>query len=445
MAIELPDNPAREDLLAGRPTLWLNPSRRKGAISDPNAVAKPVQVQESEARWRRFAPLLAARFPELKETGGKIQSPLLEMNSELRHDMHYDGPDFGRLFVKADSELPVAGSIKARGGVFEVLCHAEDLALSEGIISKGGDIMALASDKALALFGSRTVTVGSTGNLGLSVGIAARALGFKAVVHMSSDAKQWKVDRLTRLGVEVVKHQTDFTTAVERAREAADSDPNTYFVDDEMSEFLFFGYTGAGSELAAQLQANGVNVDADHPLFVYLPCGIGGSPGGASFGLKTVYGDNVHCFFVEPAQSACVMAHMMSGITDHIVSAYDVGLTNKTEADGMAVGRMSPFVAEVMRPLLSGIFTIGDDDLFRWLWHAWTDQKIKLEPSAVASFAGPDFLLNSGEGRRYQREEGLTDKMKNATHVMWTTGGSFVPEDQFQGFVARGKELCGAG
>ena len=44
----------------------------------------------------------------------------------------------------------------------------------------------------------------------LSVGIAVRTLGFQAVVHMSSDAKLWKVEPLRRHGVEVVQHDADY-------------------------------------------------------------------------------------------------------------------------------------------------------------------------------------------------------------------------------------------
>jgi D-serine dehydratase len=199
-------------------------------------------------------------------------------------------------------------------------------------------------------------------------------------------------------------------------------------------------YSAAASELAKQLSDAGLTVDEEHPLFIYLPCGIGGAPGGAAYGLKAIFGDAAHAFFVEPVQSPCALVHMMSGSKD-LVSVYDVGLTNRTEADGMAVARMSAFVADVMKPLLSGVFTVADDDLFRWLWQAQTTQSIRLEPSATAGFAGPDFIVNSNQGHAYLDRHGLSDKLSQATHVVWTTGGAFVPQDQFKQFMERGEAL----
>jgi D-serine dehydratase len=439
MSVHLPNDPARDDVLAGRPALWLNPNLKADGISDPSLPVRYTQVAEAEANWRLLAPLLKTCFPELMASNGMIHSELIEAKS-LRKPLGYSGPKFGRVFVKADNNLPVAGSIKARGGVYEVFMYAKKMAESKGLLTPGGDISLLAGDAARSLFSRYTIAVGSTGNLGLSVGIAARALGFRAVVHMSSDAKQWKVDRLTRLGVEVIRHKADYTVAVEQARIDAEADSTIYFVDDERSQMLFFGYSAAARELANQLTEAGVTVDEEHPLFIYLPCGIGGAPGGAAYGLKAIFGDAAHAFFVEPVQSPCALVHMMSGSED-LVSVYDVGLSNRTEADGMAVARMSAFVAEVMKPMLSGVFTVDDDDLFRWLWLAQTCQLIRLEPSAAAGFAGPDFIVNSRQGNTYLDSHGLRKKLAKATHVIWATGGAFVPQEQFEQFMERGASL----
>ena len=440
MAIHLPDNPARSDVLAGRPTLWTNPHYTENAIADATLPVQPSDVDEAQENWRRLAPLLETCFPDLKATRGEIRSDLVPLEA-MRKALDYDDAQFGTLLVKADSALPVAGSIKARGGVYEVFLFAELLARREGLLMADEDIRRLAAPDARAFFSRYTIAVGSTGNLGLSVGVAARALGFRATVHMSADAKAWKVERLTRLGVEVVRHDADYTTAVENARIAAEIDPTIYFVDDEQSRHLFLGYSVAALELAEQLQARGIVVDADHPLFLYLPCGIGGAPGGVAYGAKKVFGDNVHCFFVEPVQSPCALVHLMSGSED-LVSVYDVGLTNRTEADGMAVARMSAFVATVMRRMLAGIFTVDDASLFRWLLSAHQNQNVRLEPSAAAGFAGPDFIVKHPAGKDFCAYQRIGDHLTGATHIIWTTGGAFVPEEQFQTFLHTANDIA---
>lgn len=437
MTYKLPDTTLGQEVAAGQPTLWVNPSYRLGAIDSSDLPVSPADVVEAKQNWERLAPLLQACFEELRETGGAIRSNLVELQG-LRDAIGYDSLDYGRLFIKADSDLPVAGSIKARGGVYEVFLFAENLARENGLLGEDDDVQKLAGDEARAFFSKYTVAVGSTGNLGLSVGIAARALGFKATVHMSSDAKQWKVDRLVRMGVEVVKHEADYTTAVENARVVAEGDPTIYFVDDEKSRHLFLGYSVAAFELAEQLKAAGVTVDEQNPLFLYLPCGIGGAPGGVTFGAKAVFGDNVHPFFVEPAQSPCALVHMMSG-SEELVSVYDVGLTNKTEADGMAVARMSAFVATVMREMLAGVYTVADDDLLRMLLAAHETEGWRFEPSATAALLGPKFIVRHPHGEEFTAQHGIQDKLGEATHILWATGGSFVPDEQFQNFLTEAK------
>ena len=53
-------------------------------------------------------------------------------------------------------------------------------------------------------------------------------------------------------------------------------------------------HTTAALHLRDQLQQQGRRVDAEHPLFVYLPCGVGGAPAGIAFGLRELLGPHVH-------------------------------------------------------------------------------------------------------------------------------------------------------
>lgn len=431
-------------LRARSPLLWINPGYAPAAPA-----AEPgLDIAQAQARLARCAGLMAAVFPDLQATQGRLTSPLVRV-ARLQQAMRQaigaglpDAPDaMGAWLLKRDDALPVAGSIKARGGFHEVLALAERLALQAGLIQPDSDRMALASRQARALFARHTVAVGSTGNLGLSIGLISAALGFKAVVHMSTDAKEWKKRRLRDAGIEVVEHAGDYAQAVAAGRVLAESDPSIYFVDDEHSEHLFLGYAAAAEELAAQLHEMARPVGQDHPLFVYLPCGVGGAPGGIAYGLKQLFGEHVHCLFAEPCASACMLVQLASGGSQP-VSVYDLGLDNKTEADGLAVGQASPLVAPLMARRLGGVFTIDDDSLLRDVHILHRAEQIAIEPSAAAGLRGPLFLSGSEAGRAFLRDHRLDDnRMAGATHVLWSTGGSLVPAQELAAFQERGRAL----
>jgi len=429
----------QERLRAAQPCLWTNPGRQAGVppqLSVGTATVGVDDMHAAVARFGRFAGLLAELFPELQASGGVIESPLVPAPA-LGRALGL-APDHGALWVKCDHSLPVAGSIKARGGIHEVLEFAEQLALQHGLVAPGGDYRALAQPAARALLGRYQVAVGSTGNLGLSIGVAASALGFRAAVHMSADAKEWKKERLRRRGVEVVEHAGDYEKAVAAGRAQAASDPFCHFVDDERSLSLLQGYSAAAPTLQRQLAAAGIAVDAEHPLFVYLPCGVGGAPAGITFGLRQLLGPQVHCFFAEPVQSPCFLAQMLAGPHDH-PSVYDWGLTNQTEADGLAVPRASLLAASLMHPLLSGVYTVPDATLFQHLALAHDTEGLRIEPSAAAGFSGPGLLTGTPEGRAWLQAQGLEAHLPRATHLAWTTGGLFVPEVEYDRFLQRGR------
>ena len=217
-------------------------------------------------------------------------------------------------------------------------------------------------------------------------------------------------------------------------------------MDDEHSLSLLLGYAASAPYLVAQLAEQGRVVDEKHPLFVHIPCGVGGAPGGVALGLQQVFGPHVHCFFAEPVQSPCFMVEMLAGtaalpgMARH-PSVYELGLNNRTEADGLAVPSASELAADVVRGFLAGVFTVEDETLFHHLALLQQTQGLQIEPSAAAGFSGPRALLESAAGQDYLQRQNLLPHMQNATHIVWTTGGLFVPDEEYARFLARGREL----
>ncbi|WP_404452759.1 D-serine ammonia-lyase [Virgibacillus necropolis] len=414
--------------------LWLNPSMK--LMKDlPGIPIDKNDIEGAEQLWQRFAPFLAKEFPETKETNGIIESPLRKID-KMKKELEKDHFSFsgGDLYLKCDNELPIAGSIKSRGGIYEVLHYAENLAIEAGLVTINDNYEVFSSEKFKQFFNQFSIGVGSTGNLGLSIGIVSANLGFDVYVYMSADAKQWKKDLLQTKGANVLEFAGDFSEAIKAGREKTIADPKGYFVDDEDSKHLFLGYSVAALRLQKQLDDQKIRVDSEHPLFVYLPCGVGGSPGGVTFGLKQVFGDHVHCFFVEPTHSPSVLIGLLTGKMEK-VSVQDFGLDNRTEADGLAVGRPSKFATSISNHLISGIYTIEDDLLYKLLATLADSENIYLEPSATAGLWGPNRVLHSD----YTIQKNL--KAENATHIAWATGGALVPEEDMKQFYEKGKKL----
>ncbi len=312
-------HPLIGDVIDLKEVCWFNPDVRPVAEALPDVGLTQGDVDDAAARLSRFAPYLARVFRQTAETHGVIDSPIRAApRMQQAMEERYARKLPGRLWLKLDSHLPISGSIKARGGIYEVLKHAENLALNDKLIRLTDDYALLDSERARAFFSQHRIAVGSTDNLGLSIGIMGAAMGFKVTVHMSSDARQWKKDGLTSRGVTVVEHASDYSAAVAEGRRQTASDPICHFVDDENSKALFLGCAVAGARLKAQFASAGIAVDAEHPLFVYLPCGVGGGPGGVAFGLKLAFGDHVHCIFAEPTHSPCMLLGVHTGLHDAV-------------------------------------------------------------------------------------------------------------------------------
>ena len=84
-----------------------------------------------------------------------------------------------------------------------------------------------------------------------------------------------------------------------------------------------------------------------------------------------------------------------------------------------------------MAPLLDGLYTVEDEDLFTHLALAADTEGLKLETSALAGVPGLLHIV----------EKGLTPVIssENAVHIVWATGGNLVPHEEWLGYVERGR------
>lgn len=117
----LDENLAR--LTNGLTTAWLRDAATPQAISGlPQS-----EIEEVVRRFARFEAPLARLFPD-SSWDGRIRSPLEPYPGNVE--------GCGTVWVKSDHRLPMTGSVKARGGVYELLCSIEDFAEREGLDRK---------------------------------------------------------------------------------------------------------------------------------------------------------------------------------------------------------------------------------------------------------------------------------------------------------------------
>jgi len=402
-----------------QPIIWDNPMKKPAVEVLKDFSVKYEDILDAERRLQRFAPLVYKYFPETED--GMIESPFVELpGMKTALEKNYSQKIKGRLYGKCDNQLKIAGSIKARGGIYEVLKFAETIALDNRWITEEDNYEVLGAEMYRNRFSQYKIAVGSTGNLGLSIGIISATLGFEVTVHMSRDAKQWKKDLLREKGARVVEYQEDYGKAVEEGRKACMGDEKAHFIDDENSKDLFLGYSVAALRLKKDLERSKITVDESHPLRVYLPCGVGGAPGGIAFGLKTIFGDAVQCYYAEPTHAPCMILGLVTGKKEKIHVA-DYGIDNVTEADGLAVGRPSKLVSELSETLIDGGYTIEDATLLELMKALYNRENIKIEPSAAAGLLGAT----------------LWEDTEETTHIAWLTGGDLIPKEAFEKLLQR--------
>ncbi|RKX85187.1 MAG: D-serine ammonia-lyase, partial [Spirochaetes bacterium] len=235
-----------------KPVLWINPnkSNTKESLSIQSLTLD--DIHDAEDRLQRFAPLLIKLFPELIASEGIIDSELINISKMAEVFISEDSTTINNFYIKGDHSLAVSGSIKARGGFYAVFVIVEKILSQHGLSIS--NIVNKSVKDIHSLFSTRSLVVGSTGNLGLSIGLMGRAFGFGVTVHMSIDAKEWKKEKLRKIGAAVIEHESDYSGACRAARLSANEKKGIFFIDDENSVDLFLGYSAAASMLFSQLK-----------------------------------------------------------------------------------------------------------------------------------------------------------------------------------------------
>src|SRR4051812_8525984 len=145
--------PFLEELKSLEEVFWVNPNlehTQQGIDQSPLTAA---DIKDAEERLERFAPYISKVFPETKAANGIIESPLVRIPSmQQRLADRFGQSILGELLLKCDSHLPISGSIKARGGIYEILKRAEELALSHHLLTTEDDYSIIASEKFQSFF-----------------------------------------------------------------------------------------------------------------------------------------------------------------------------------------------------------------------------------------------------------------------------------------------------
>jgi D-serine dehydratase len=110
---------------------------------------------------------------------------------------------------------------------------------------------------------------------------------------------------------------------------------------------------------------------------------------------------------------------------------YDIGLDNRTIADGLAVARASELVATAVGHEVTGAYTVSDAEMLQWMLRANELEGLRLEPSATAGLAGALQRVWESDLPR-----SLADRMLRSTHVVWATGGGQLPDSEFDAMLS---------
>ena len=140
--------PIVKTLIELKETIWFNPDFTTLEEGLPYVGLNQADIYDARDRLARFASYLMTAFPETTANNGIIESDLVSISKmQQQLEAQFGQKIEGTLWLKKDSHLPISGSIKARGGIYEVLYFAEKIALDAGLLTLQDDYAKLNSSE----------------------------------------------------------------------------------------------------------------------------------------------------------------------------------------------------------------------------------------------------------------------------------------------------------
>jgi threonine dehydratase len=314
---------------------------KESSATDVNAIA----VQMAARKLPRFADVLSARNrikPFLSRT---------PMN-------HYPGlSDLigAEVFVKHEN-TQVTGAFKVRGGI---------------------NFMSVLGEECR----ERGVITFSTGNHGQSMAYAGSLFEVPVKVVVPEGANPVKVESMRRYGAEILFHGNNF------------DDAKTY--SEEQARLFGYRLVGASNEplLIAGVATVYLEMLEDHPELDVILVPVGGGSGAAGA-----------CLVVDGLKVDCKLIATQSQWSPAAYESWKTGIlcscSNKTFAEGIAVGAGAAMTQELMRRHLSDFVLVQDDEIRNAM--VWMIEKAHTlaEGAGATSLAAAYQLKEQLKGRK---------------------------------------------
>jgi threonine dehydratase len=313
----------------------------------------------SEATAAPAGPAAVPDFAAIEAAAGRLAghavvTPLLEYHALNEHVG-------GRVLIKAET-LQRTGSFKFRGAFNKLTRLAAQRPRPKGVVAF------------------------SSGNHAQGVAMAAKLIGFPAVIVMPSDSPAIKVERTRAAGAEIRLYDR-FGESREAISEGIAQERGAAIVRPYDDADIIAGQGTAGLELANQARALGATPDA-----VIVPCSGGGLTAGVALAVtKLIAGVKVYA--AEPAGF------------DDTTRSLAAGKRLRNEPGGRSIcdALMAPEPGALTFPinvrLVAGGYPVSDAEVMSAMAFAFRELKLVVEPGGATALAALLSGKHDGRGR----------------------------------------------